>query len=226
MAGRRQSGSKRDRNDGRTTVVTHGFALRSRNQITISTQINPNLPNQINLDRDDGELLTQTFRFAFRSRGLQICLHDGRSRSQGCRFAFRSRLRCLSMAVIVTLIDLNPNTHRERERELGWSEIASLPPEIASQSYYLTDVAESYLLALCESDQKKELLLTIISLGHLPNIFRSLGRLLLESFVKKFILELKSCAIGAENTSNFIYDYAISMPNIADSKPSEVCSEG
>ncbi|KAF5942718.1 hypothetical protein HYC85_020360 [Camellia sinensis] len=83
---------------------------------------------------------------------------------------------------------------------------------------------ESYLLALCESDRKKELLLllqiidiTEISLGHLPNIFRSLGRLLLESFVKKFILELKSCGadIGAENTSNFIYNYAISMPNLA-----------
>ncbi|KAI8030055.1 hypothetical protein LOK49_LG01G00998 [Camellia lanceoleosa] len=53
--------------------------------------------------------------------------------------------------------------------------------------------------------------------GHLPNIFRSLGRLLLESFVKKFILELKSYGadIGAENTSNFIYNYAISMPNLA-----------
>ncbi|CAL5410923.1 unnamed protein product [Camellia sinensis] len=54
-------------------------------------------------------------------------------------------------------------------------------------------------------------------LGHLPNIFISLGRLLLESFVKKFILELKSCGadIGAENTSDFIYNYAISMPNLA-----------
>ncbi|XP_028080680.1 monosaccharide-sensing protein 3-like isoform X2 [Camellia sinensis] len=51
--------------------------------------------------------------------------------------------------------------------------------------------------------------------GHLPNIFISLGRLLLESFVKKFILELKSCDIGAENTSDFIYNYAISMPNLA-----------
>ncbi|KAF5940485.1 hypothetical protein HYC85_021652 [Camellia sinensis] len=41
------------------------------------------------------------------------------------------------------------------------------------------------------------------------------ARLLLESFVKKFILELKSCDIGAENTSDFIYNYAISMPNLA-----------
>ncbi|KAL7186458.1 hypothetical protein ACSBR2_028244 [Camellia fascicularis] len=81
----------------------------------------------------------------------------------------------------------------------------------------------NYLLALCESDWKEELLqlLEIIlitkfsSLDHLTNTFKALGRLLLESFVEKFILALKSCDIGAENISNFIYNYAISVPNLA-----------
>lgn len=81
----------------------------------------------------------------------------------------------------------------------------------------------NYLLALCESDWKEELLqlLEIIlitkfsSLDHLTNTFKALGRLLLESLVEKFILALKSRDIGAENISNFIYNYAISVPNLA-----------
>ncbi|XAR56644.1 hypothetical protein NMG60_11037205 [Bertholletia excelsa] len=78
------------------------------------------------------------------------------------------------------------------------------------------------LLALLESDRMEELLqlLEIIditkfsSVDHLINIFRSLGRLSLESFIEKFILELKSSGFGEENISNFIYSYAVSLPNL------------
>ncbi|GFZ12476.1 tetratricopeptide repeat (TPR)-like superfamily protein [Actinidia rufa] len=82
---------------------------------------------------------------------------------------------------------------------------------------------ENYLLALCESNRKEELLLLLevvditrfSSMGHVANIFRSLGRHSLESFLEKFILALKSCDIEAENISNFIFNYAISVPNLA-----------
>lgn len=63
----------------------------------------------------------------------------------------------------------------------------------------MTDVAEHYLLALCESDRKKEILLLLgivditkfSSLDNLTNIFGSLGRLSLESCAEKFIRALK-----------------------------------
>ncbi|KAL6975312.1 hypothetical protein U1Q18_024108 [Sarracenia purpurea var. burkii] len=82
---------------------------------------------------------------------------------------------------------------------------------------------ENYLLALCESERKKEILqlLEIIditkfsSLDQLASIFRSLGRLSLESFLEKFILALKSLDIGSEITSDFLLNYAVSMPNLA-----------
>ncbi|XP_059659603.1 pentatricopeptide repeat-containing protein At4g04790, mitochondrial-like isoform X2 [Cornus florida] len=85
------------------------------------------------------------------------------------------------------------------------------------------NIRENYLLALCESDRKKELLLLldivditrISSPDHVATIFKSLGRLLLEPYAEKFILAFKTCDNGAENISNFIYNYAISMPNLA-----------
>lgn len=86
-----------------------------------------------------------------------------------------------------------------------------------------SSIRENYFLALCESERKKELLMLldfieitkVSSMGHLATIFRSLARLLLESHAKKFILALKSCDIGAENISKLIYDYAITVPNLA-----------
>jgi hypothetical protein len=59
------------------------------------------------------------------------------------------------------------------------------------------------LLALCESDRKEELLqlLEIVDITKLSppdfvaNIFKSLGRLLLESFAEKFLIAFKTCGI-------------------------------
>ncbi|KAK2984793.1 hypothetical protein RJ640_004618 [Escallonia rubra] len=87
---------------------------------------------------------------------------------------------------------------------------------------YLIEM-ENYLIALCGSGRKREIMLLletiditqVSSLDSVAIIFKSLGRLLLEAFAKKFILALKTKDIGAENISNFIYDYAISMPNLA-----------
>jgi hypothetical protein len=70
----------------------------------------------------------------------------------------------------------------------------------------LTHVAENYLLALCESDRKKELLqvLEIVDITKLSppnlvaNIFKSLGRLLLESFAEQFLFAFKTCGMFVE----------------------------
>ncbi|KAI4333811.1 hypothetical protein L6164_018572 [Bauhinia variegata] len=85
-----------------------------------------------------------------------------------------------------------------------------------------SDLRENYLLALCESDRKKELLelLEIINITKLSsakyveNIFRSLGRLLLESVTEKLLLAFKTCGHEEDSISNFISIYAVSIPNL------------
>ncbi|XP_027063297.2 pentatricopeptide repeat-containing protein At4g04790, mitochondrial-like isoform X2 [Coffea arabica] len=82
---------------------------------------------------------------------------------------------------------------------------------------------QSYLLAFCESNRKKELLplleafdiTKVSSMEHLVNIFRSLGKLSLDLFAERFLLALKMDEIGAEKISNFIYNYVTSIPNLA-----------
>ncbi|KAG8658130.1 pentatricopeptide repeat-containing protein At4g04790, mitochondrial isoform X3 [Manihot esculenta] len=82
---------------------------------------------------------------------------------------------------------------------------------------------ENYLLALCETDQKNELLqlseiidiTKVSSLGNAVSIFKSLGRLLLESLAEKFLLEFKECDYGIEHISTLIFSYATSIPNLA-----------
>ncbi|KAJ6293213.1 hypothetical protein OIU78_025239 [Salix suchowensis] len=56
---------------------------------------------------------------------------------------------------------------------------------------------------------------TLSSLGNLVSIFKSLGRLSLESYVEKFLLVLKNCDYGAEDISTLIFSYATSIPNLA-----------
>ncbi|GAB4854927.1 hypothetical protein Ancab_023516 [Ancistrocladus abbreviatus] len=80
---------------------------------------------------------------------------------------------------------------------------------------------ENYLLALCERDRKKELLkllenvdVTEASSDNLVSIFKSLGRLSLQSFAEKLILALKAGGHGAERISNFVYFYATSLTNL------------
>ncbi|KAJ6887042.1 hypothetical protein NC651_027408 [Populus alba x Populus x berolinensis] len=88
----------------------------------------------------------------------------------------------------------------------------------------LPPVAENYLLALCESDQKNYLLqlletvdvTKLSSLGNAVSIFKSLGRLSLESYVEKFLLVLNNCDYGAEDISTLIFSYATSIPNLAE----------
>ncbi|EOY12569.1 Tetratricopeptide repeat-like superfamily protein, putative isoform 1 [Theobroma cacao] len=84
------------------------------------------------------------------------------------------------------------------------------------------ELKENYLLALCESGRKEDLmqLLEIIdikrisSVNKVANIFKSLGRLSLESFAEKFLLAFKSCDYGMENISRLILSYASSIPNL------------
>lgn len=81
---------------------------------------------------------------------------------------------------------------------------------------------ENLLLALCESDRKEDILMLleafditqVTSVECKVSIFKSLGKLSLESIVVDFMRTLKSSDIGPENISKFIYEYAISIPNL------------
>ncbi|XP_024200345.1 pentatricopeptide repeat-containing protein At4g21880, mitochondrial [Rosa chinensis] len=82
---------------------------------------------------------------------------------------------------------------------------------------------ENYLLALCESDRTKEILKLLESMDitkfsspdFVARIFKCLGRLLLESFAEKVLLEFKASDCAAGNTSNLIYSYVVGIPNLA-----------
>ncbi|KAJ3671360.1 hypothetical protein LUZ60_007439 [Juncus effusus] len=81
-------------------------------------------------------------------------------------------------------------------------------------------LAESYLLAFCESDRKKELsqLLEFLEINEVSKpkyvtiIFKSLGRLELEHFAEKFLSEIHKS--GGENFTSLIYEYVTSLPNL------------
>lgn len=82
-----------------------------------------------------------------------------------------------------------------------------------------TYVAENYLLALCESDQKKELLqlleivdiMKLSSTNSVANIFRSLGRLSLESSAENFLMAFKNCSMFIKYCYYFSRDSDISF---------------
>ncbi|GAB2215848.1 hypothetical protein Droror1_Dr00020253, partial [Drosera rotundifolia] len=83
-------------------------------------------------------------------------------------------------------------------------------------------LVESYLMALCERDRKKELLellevvdIAKLSLENIQNILRSLGRLSLQSVAKKFILTSLGDGGESEQISDFICSFATSMENLA-----------
>ncbi|CAI9756968.1 unnamed protein product [Fraxinus pennsylvanica] len=81
---------------------------------------------------------------------------------------------------------------------------------------------ENLLLALCESDRKEDILMLLeafditklTSVECKVSIFKSLGKISLESIVVDFMRTLKSSDIGPENISKFICEYAISIPNL------------
>ncbi|KAG2682152.1 hypothetical protein I3843_11G179100 [Carya illinoinensis] len=85
-----------------------------------------------------------------------------------------------------------------------------------------SNLRDNCLLALCESDRKTELLqlLEIVDItklsrpDYVANIFKSFGRLLLESFAEKFFVAFKTCDCEAENISKFIFSYVVSIPNL------------
>nr|XP_011469580.1 PREDICTED: pentatricopeptide repeat-containing protein At4g21880, mitochondrial-like isoform X2 [Fragaria vesca subsp. vesca] len=82
---------------------------------------------------------------------------------------------------------------------------------------------ENYLSVLCESDRTKEILRLLESMditklsspNFVARIFKCLGRLLLESFAEKLLLEFKACDCAEGNTSNLIYSYVDGIPNLA-----------
>ncbi|KAG9146745.1 hypothetical protein Leryth_005059 [Lithospermum erythrorhizon] len=80
---------------------------------------------------------------------------------------------------------------------------------------------ESYLLALYESDRRRELLILLetydvtkaSSEERLSDIFKSLGMLSLEAYAEKFLVELKTSGAELATLTNYIYDYATNIPN-------------
>ncbi|KAJ0106173.1 hypothetical protein Patl1_19502 [Pistacia atlantica] len=86
---------------------------------------------------------------------------------------------------------------------------------------YLIDM-ENYLLALCESKRKREFvqlletvdITKVSSLDHVMSIFKFLGKLVLEYFAEKYLVELTISDYGAENVSNVIFSYISSIPNL------------
>lgn len=82
---------------------------------------------------------------------------------------------------------------------------------------------ESYLLALCESDRKTQIvdvlkhidITKLSSAESIANIFQSLGRLLLESLAENLLLDLRARDHDSDDISNFIASYAVGIPNLA-----------
>ncbi|KAL6125684.1 hypothetical protein ACLB2K_073738 [Fragaria x ananassa] len=82
---------------------------------------------------------------------------------------------------------------------------------------------ENYFSVLCETGRTKEILRLLESMDitklsspyFVARIFKCLGRLLLESFAEKLLLEFKACDCAEGNTSNLIYNYVDGIPNLA-----------
>ncbi|KAL3639931.1 hypothetical protein CASFOL_014899 [Castilleja foliolosa] len=106
--------------------------------------------------------------------------------------------------------------NEEKIQELCRSAVAN---DAVGKSYF----RECLLMALCESDRKEHFLMLLETLditevspvASIERVFRSLGKLLLEPYAERFLLALKGSDIGAANISNFIIEYAISIPNLA-----------
>ncbi|CAK8535245.1 unnamed protein product [Lathyrus sativus] len=84
------------------------------------------------------------------------------------------------------------------------------------------DLRESYLLALCESERKENILevLEIMDIKKLSSvdsvakIFQALGRLSLEPVAEKLFFDYKTSNHEEDSITNFIASYAISIPNL------------
>ncbi|POO00467.1 Pentatricopeptide repeat [Trema orientale] len=94
---------------------------------------------------------------------------------------------------------------------------------ISEEGESKSSLQENFLLALCEGDRDEELLqlLEIVDITKLSSvdlvkvIFKALGKLKLEALAEKFLLALKAQDSGAENFTNFLYNYAVGNPNLA-----------
>ncbi|KAI4366131.1 hypothetical protein MLD38_022049 [Melastoma candidum] len=83
------------------------------------------------------------------------------------------------------------------------------------------DFLGNCILALCESDRKELLQLLesvdmtkIQSVECVKRVFGSLGRLQMDSLAEKFLLELYTSGDEPDNVSNFICNFAASLPNL------------
>ncbi|CAA0813936.1 Pentatricopeptide repeat-containing protein -mitochondrial [Striga hermonthica] len=94
---------------------------------------------------------------------------------------------------------------------------------MASEAEEKSLFQESLLMALCEGGRREDFLMLLDTIditkvspvASIQRVFRALGEHLLEPHAERFLLVLKRSDIGAENISNFIHEYAVSLPNLA-----------
>lgn len=90
----------------------------------------------------------------------------------------------------------------------------------ADDTFYLR---ENYLLALCESERKENILevLEIMdikklsSVGSIAKVFQTLGRLLLEPVAEELLLDFKASDYDEDNITTFIASYTVSIPDLS-----------
>ncbi|CAJ2660004.1 unnamed protein product [Trifolium pratense] len=86
-----------------------------------------------------------------------------------------------------------------------------------------SDLRENYLLALCESERKENILevLEIMDIKKLSSvdsvakIFQTLGRLLSEPVAEKILLDFRTSDHEEDNLTNFISSFVVSIPDLS-----------
>ncbi|CAM8970383.1 unnamed protein product [Rhodiola kirilowii] len=93
---------------------------------------------------------------------------------------------------------------------------------ITNKADGLSSIEEYYLAALVDRDRKEALIallevkdITKVQSVNLTKIFKSLGRLSLESLAEKLVVACKTSDYEVDDLSQFICCYAISLPNLA-----------
>ncbi|GER56575.1 pentatricopeptide repeat-containing protein [Striga asiatica] len=113
--------------------------------------------------------------------------------------------------------------NEEKVQELLGSVTANEAEEKSLFQECYNYLAERLLMALCEGDRREDFLMLLDKIditkvspvASIQRVFRALGEHLLEPHAERFLLALKRSDIGAENISNFIHEYAVSIPNLA-----------
>lgn len=154
-----------------------------------------------------------------------LCHLGGNSRLMSMDDTFETQSQILCRMLCLALVVKNSAYVSIINGSFAQFNLRSFYEKVTSFCWYYstssasTHVAENYLLALCESDRKKELLqlLEIVDIMKLSppnsvaNIFRSLGRLSLESSAENFLMAFKNYSMFIKHCYYFSRDFDISF---------------